>query len=97
MGRKRKFEAYIVLSGRIPGIYKTWDETKAQTDGFPGACFHGIYSIEDAKKEWAEHLAKPHTAPKVPAGLASSISEPLNLYRQKSQGISPTRVSHYTI
>jgi ribonuclease HI len=28
---------YVVWKGRRPGVYATWDEAKAQVDGFPGA------------------------------------------------------------
>lgn len=87
MAKKRKFVAYVVFIGRIPGIYKTWDETKVQVNGFPGGYQCGFYSIEDAEKAWAQHLAKAHPAPEVPAGLPSPISEPRNIYRQKFQGI----------
>lgn len=30
---------YIVWKGRAPGIYATWDEARAQVEGFPGAQF----------------------------------------------------------
>lgn len=30
---------YAVKIGRVPGIYFTWDDCKAQTDGYPGAKF----------------------------------------------------------
>ncbi len=30
---------YAVKTGRVPGIYFTWDDCKAQTDGYPGAKF----------------------------------------------------------
>ena len=32
-------KVYAVKKGRKPGIYNTWDECKAQTDGFAGAVF----------------------------------------------------------
>ncbi|MFR1286910.1 MAG: viroplasmin family protein [Subdoligranulum sp.] len=32
---KKKY--YAVQVGRIPGIYGTWDECKAQTEGVSGA------------------------------------------------------------
>ena len=28
---------YAVRKGKIPGLYNTWDECKAQVDGFSGA------------------------------------------------------------
>lgn len=42
---------YVVWVGRKPGIYKTWDECRAQTDGFQSARFKRFNSQEEA--EWA--------------------------------------------
>jgi ribonuclease HI len=41
-------KAYVVWEGKKPGVYHTWSETKAQTDGFPGAKFKGFDSLEAA-------------------------------------------------
>ena len=41
---KKKY--YAVQVGRIPGIYGTWDECKAQTEGDSGAKNKSIPSIE---------------------------------------------------
>ena len=35
MASYRKF--YVVWEGRAPGIYDSWDEARAQVEGFPGA------------------------------------------------------------
>lgn len=40
---------YAVRKGRVPGIYFTWDDCKAQTDGFPGAKFKS-FPVSDAQK-----------------------------------------------
>lgn len=39
---------YAVKNGKIPGIYRTWDECKAQVDGFSGAVFKGFETIGEA-------------------------------------------------
>lgn len=41
---------YVVKNGRKPGIYKTWDECKAQTDGYSGAVFKSFLSEYEAKE-----------------------------------------------
>ena len=28
---------YAVKNGRVPGVYRTWDDAKKQVDGFSGA------------------------------------------------------------
>lgn len=49
---KKKYSCYVVSHGRIPGIYETWNECRAQTDGFPGARFRGYRIYEDAIAAW---------------------------------------------
>jgi ribonuclease HI len=44
---QKKF--YAVRSGREPGIYRTWDECKAQVDGYPNAAYKGFARLEEAE------------------------------------------------
>lgn len=46
MAKKAKF--YAVKAGRVPGIYFTWDDCKAQVDGFKGACYKSFDTPEAA-------------------------------------------------
>jgi len=39
---------YAVKSGKTPGIYNTWEDCKAQTDGFSGAVYKSFSSVEEA-------------------------------------------------
>lgn len=39
---------YAVKKGRKPGIYRTWDEAKAQVDGFSGAEYKSFTQVTDA-------------------------------------------------
>jgi ribonuclease HI len=39
---------YVVWKGRRPGVYDTWDEAKAQVEGFPGALYKKFKTLEDA-------------------------------------------------
>lgn len=56
--QKRKF--YVVWVGHSPGIYDTWEECKAQTDGFPGARYKAYAYLEEATEAFrgdpAEHI-----------------------------------------
>jgi len=47
---KRTKNYYAVKKGRIPGIYKTWDECKEQTNAFTGAVFKGFEHRHEAKR-----------------------------------------------
>lgn len=45
---KKKF--YAVQSGRVPGVYLTWEECKKQVDGFSGAVFKSFPTREEAER-----------------------------------------------
>jgi ribonuclease HI len=45
---KKKF--YAVQVGKVPGVYKTWDECKDNVEGVPGAKFKSFATEEEA---WA--------------------------------------------
>lgn len=40
---------YAVRAGKKPGIYYSWDECKAQVDGYSGASYKGFKDLADAK------------------------------------------------
>lgn len=44
---KKRF--YAVKNGRVPGVYPTWDEAKAQVDGFSGAVYKGFTTEVEAR------------------------------------------------
>lgn len=48
----KKFAAYVVFNGRIPGIYETWNEARQQTEFFSGASFRGYATYDDAIAAW---------------------------------------------
>ena len=44
-----KTKCYVVWTGRIPGIYQTWEECSKQIHGFPGAKYRAFPNLEQAK------------------------------------------------
>lgn len=44
---KKKF--YAVKTGKTPGVYLTWDDCKAQVDGFSGAVYKSFPTREEAE------------------------------------------------
>ena len=44
---KKKY--YAVKKGKTPGIYLTWNDCKAQTDGYSGAIYKSFQSAEEAE------------------------------------------------
>ena len=47
MGKKKSY--YAVKKGRNTGIYKTWDECKAQVNGYSGAEYKSFTTLEEAQ------------------------------------------------
>lgn len=48
-----KGKYYVVWEGRKPGIYNSWEECKAQTDGFSGARYKSFPSLTEAEAAFA--------------------------------------------
>lgn len=49
---------YVVWTGRIPGIYTTWDEAKSQIDGYPEARYKSYESKSEAENAFKEGFKK---------------------------------------
>ena len=45
---KKKY--YAVKKGKTPGIYLTWEDCKAQTEGFSGAIYKSFPTLEQAEQ-----------------------------------------------
>ena len=54
MGKKKY---YAVKKGKTPGIYLTWDDCRAQVEGYSGAIYKGFASEEEAKQYMGEGSA----------------------------------------
>jgi ribonuclease HI len=52
MAKKPKF--YVVWKGRQTGVFNTWEDCKAQTNGFDGAVFRSFESKELAEKAFQD-------------------------------------------
>lgn len=65
---------YVVFIGRVPGVYESWEECKAQVDKFPGAKFKSFKTILETCNAWSEHLTgsptpeRPELAPVLTPG-----------------------------
>ncbi|MDJ0752366.1 MAG: ribonuclease H family protein [Ardenticatenaceae bacterium] len=78
MSKKKKSKLYVVGRGRRPGIFATWDEAKAQVDGYPGAKYKSFTSLIEAKKAYAEWMgleeASVNWEQVLPAGAAAQFA-----------------------
>lgn len=50
---------YAVQKGRVPGIYRSWDDAKAQVSGFAGAV-HKSFATEEEAKAFLRKARKKH-------------------------------------
>ena len=79
MAKKNKF--FVVWDGYEPGIYKTWDECKQQTHGYPEAKFKAFENLADAQEAFLSPYwdfigknKKPETGN---AELRAMVGEPI--------------------
>lgn len=64
---------YAVKSGRIPGIYQTWDEAKEQVNGYSGAIYKSFATLQEAEHFISGSIEQTNDSKK-----DDSISENLN-------------------
>ncbi|MFC3810593.1 ribonuclease H1 domain-containing protein [Lacihabitans lacunae] len=56
MAKKNKY--YVVWNGREKGIFRSWDECKAQVDGFEGAQYKSFESQKEAEAAFKQNFYK---------------------------------------
>jgi ribonuclease HI len=61
---KQRKQYYAVRSGRQRGIYRTWEECKAQVDGYAKAQYRGFSSLEEARAYLGYAKTNKHDAGK---------------------------------
>ncbi|MCL4505592.1 MAG: ribonuclease H family protein [Chloroflexi bacterium] len=71
MAKAQKF--YVVWKGRTPGIYPTWDECKAQVDGFTDAKFKAFSNQAQAEAAYRQAYAN-HVVARNPAGPSPAVA-----------------------
>ncbi len=60
---------YVVWNGRATGVYDTWEEARAQVEGFPGARYRSFPSQEEAV---AAYRGRPEDHLMLARGLAEA-------------------------
>ena len=74
---KKKSKYYVVWSGRNTGVYDTWNECKAQTEGFAGAKYKGFETKEAAeeayKRDFRDYIDFSKTGKKTANAVKSVI------------------------
>ncbi len=82
---------YVVWKGRTPGIFTTWNECKAQVDGFAGAKYKSFPTQAEAE---AAYSGKPSAVPVKPKG-ATKQAKP-NALTQAQIDDMPYQVKIFT-
>lgn len=77
---------YAVAKGKTPGIYFTWDDCKAQVEGFSGAMYKGFTSLSEAENfienVIGKKLDKDYEQMELPNMLTEQMSISENEYKQ---------------
>lgn len=55
---------YCVAKGRCPGIYLSWDECKAQTNGYPNYKFKSFDNMTISRIYMGAHCRVKYTEPR---------------------------------
>lgn len=105
MGKAKK-SWYAVVEGRQPGLYRSWDECKAQVDRYRGAVFMGFFTRQEAMEWIREETDEPvpdysttptATAPteiSLPSTLVASLLPQSSTSAEKSiNGLSSVPIS----
>ena len=50
-----KKQYYVVIKGRVPGIYNDWESCKSQVNGFKGAKYKGFKTAQEAQQYIADN------------------------------------------
>jgi ribonuclease HI len=72
-----KSKVYVVWVGRKPGIYQTWDECKAQVDGFTSARYKSFASRTEAVQAYAQSHTQ-HIAVRNEPSARTAHTRPVN-------------------
>lgn len=79
---------YVVFRGHVPGVYDNWEETKEQTNGFPGALYKSYHSSEEAAEAFRNYSGEDDLKD---LEMILNIVHEVNTTSQASDTISSTR------
>jgi ribonuclease HI len=75
-----KNKYYVVWEGSKPGIYDSWSECQAQTNGYPQAKFKAYQSKAEAevafKEGWKKHWGKSNSTKSNTKTVSKKVSQP---------------------
>jgi len=87
MAQKKKF--YAVRCGHKPGVYRTWEECKAQVDAYSNADYRGFSTVKEAEDYLNDGVKKPN-------GGLDGAPTPMGLPGVDQHSVSLKQVVIYT-
>lgn len=81
---------YVVWKGRKPGIFTTWNECKAQVDGFTGARYKSFPTLGEAESAFG---GKASSASQSSSGVKSAFAKPRAASKAKVPPLSQQQIT----
>jgi ribonuclease HI len=68
---KRQF--YAVISGKVPGIYNSWNETEKMINGYTGAIYKGFKTLSEAQNFMSYSKEEDSKSKNIPESIKINI------------------------
>jgi ribonuclease HI len=81
---------YVVWKGRTPGIFTTWNECKAQVDGFAGARYKSFPTLGEAESAFG---GSSSFATKAASGSKSAFPKSSGVNKSKTPPLSQQQIT----
>ncbi|CAK2461185.1 ribonuclease HI [Vibrio crassostreae] len=81
---------YVVWKGRTPGIFTTWNECKAQVDGFAGARYKSFPTLGEAESAFG---GKASSASQSSSGAKPAFAKPRTATKAKVPPLSQQQIT----
>lgn len=81
---------YVVWKGRTPGIFTTWNECKAQVDGFAGARYKSFPTLGEAESAFG---GKASSASQSSSGAKPAFAKPRTATKAKVPSLSQQQIT----
>ncbi|GLT97478.1 hypothetical protein SLE2022_150400 [Rubroshorea leprosula] len=97
-----KFNYYVLIKGKTPGVYKKWDEILFQIQDFRKPLYKGFYLIEEAIQFAQQYLGdsffiSPHLSPDLQEPSGEIVKTTLAPLAGGRQLVPPLGINQYLI
>jgi len=85
MAKSKGPKFYAVRKGRVPGVYRTWNDCQAQTKGFSGAVFKSFGTMVEAQSFAGPSVSSQGNTPPVITAQRPAAPQPLTSSSRSSK------------